>query len=239
MANSTVSVNFSASIGDLLSGVADAKTALASLSEPAQALTGQYQQLRESISTTFETGPLKAYGDSLNQLSSLEKLLETARTQAAAALRNGDETAYRDAARAAQAASRDEIQADQDALKQKLASLTEQERLHQITTEQGVQLARSALDQEYAAEAQFLQQSEQLGSLSLTQKEALLRQQLDARQAISRSARRPDPPVARIGISRLRERSAIRSLGLSTANCVVCSAARKPGATPFETRSSN
>jgi len=182
MSDSAISVNFSASVGDLVSGVAAAREALSSLGDPATTLTAQYRQLRESISTTFEPGPLKAYGESLNQLSALEKTLSTARTQAAAALRDGDEAAYRDASRAAVLATHDEVQAVQDALKQKLELLSEEERLHQISTSDRVRLAREALDQEYAAEVESFQRIQQLGSTTLTQQVVLTQQQLKAQQ---------------------------------------------------------
>jgi hypothetical protein len=180
MADSTISVSFSASVGDLISGVSEAKEALSSLAEPSQALSAQYRQLRESLLTAFDATPIRAYGDSLNQLAALQKGLEAARAQASNALRDGDEAAYRDITRAEQLAMREEIEAVRDALKEKLEALSEEVHLHQITADEKVRLARQALDKEYTAEASLLVQESQLGAASLAQKAQLLNQQLQA-----------------------------------------------------------
>ena len=180
MTDTTISVSFSASLGDLVSGISQAREALASLGAPSQQLNAQYSDLRESMTRAFDATPIATYGASLSEVSLLEKTLAAARAQAAESLRTGDQQAYQEAAAAAQAASRAEVSAAQSGLREKMATLAEELRQHQITVDEKVSMARAALDQEHAAAISSLQIDGQIGSMSLEQKVKLLDQELAA-----------------------------------------------------------
>src|SRR3984957_16440998 len=65
MSDANVAVSFTASVGDLVSGVADARDALASLSAPFELLNGQYASLGASIGHAFDPSRLKSYDSAL------------------------------------------------------------------------------------------------------------------------------------------------------------------------------
>ena len=180
MSDANVAVSFTASVGDLVSGVADARDALASLSAPFEQLNGQYASLGASIGHAFDPSRLKSYDSALSASASLEASLAAAHTRAAAAIRSGDDAAYSDAMRAAKEAIAEEIKAVEDGLKQKLALYADEARGHQIDEQQKVSLSRSALDEEYAAELALLQQEGALGGQKLAQAQRVQDQILDA-----------------------------------------------------------
>ena len=167
MTDTTISVSFSASLGDLVSGISQAREALASLGAPSQQLNAQYSDLRESMTRAFDATPIATYGASLSEVSLLEKTLAAARAQAAESLRTGDQQAYQEAAAAAQAASRAEVSAAQSGLREKMATLAEELRQHQITVDEKVSMARAALDQELAADRKYQDQQSALARQSL------------------------------------------------------------------------
>jgi hypothetical protein len=182
MSDANVAVNFTASVGDLVSGVAEARDALASLSAPFEQLSGQYTALGASIGKAFDPAHLKSYDSALQASAALEASLAAAHAQAAAAIRTGDDAAYADAMRASREAITEEIKALEDGLKQKLAIYADDAREHRISEQEKVSLSRTALDQEYAAQLTFLQREAALGDQSLAQKQRVLDQILDAQR---------------------------------------------------------
>jgi hypothetical protein len=180
MADSTISVSFSASVGDLVSGISEARDALSTLVAPSQQLNTQYSDLRVSMSRAFDAAPLTTYGASLSEISSRERALGAIRAQASEAVRTGDQAASEDAVAAAEVATRGEVRAVQDGLKEKMAALNDELGMHKITMDEKVAQARAALDEEHSAELSYLQSQEQLGSLTLDQKAQLLVQELAA-----------------------------------------------------------
>ncbi len=180
MTDANIAVSFTASVSDLVSGVADAKDALTGLSAPFNELNGQYAALGASIGQAFAPTRLQAFDAALNASASLEKSLAAAHAQAAAAMRSGDDAAYNDAIRAAKLATTEEVKAVEDGLKQKLALYPEEARLHEITQAQKVTLSRQALDEEYGAQISALQREAALGDQSLAQKQRIENQMLDA-----------------------------------------------------------
>jgi hypothetical protein len=180
MSDTNVAVNFTASVADLVAGVADARDALAGLSAPFEQLNGQYAALGASIGRAFDPAHLSGYNAALSASAALEASLAVAHTQAAAAIRSGDDASYVDAMRAAREAIAEEIKAVQDGLKQKLALYADEVRQHQITEQQKAALSRTALDEEYAAELALLQRESALGERKLAQKQRVQDQILDA-----------------------------------------------------------
>jgi hypothetical protein len=180
MTDANIAVSFTASVADLVSGVADAKDALAGLSAPFSELNGQYAALGASIGEAFSPARLQAFDAALNASASLEKSLAAAHAQAAEAMRSGDDSAYDDAIRAAKLAVSEEVKAVEDGLKQKLALYAEEARLNEITQQQKVAYSRQALDDEYGAQISALQQEAGLGDQSLAQKQRIDDQMLDA-----------------------------------------------------------
>ncbi len=180
MSDANVAVNFTASVGDLISGVAAARDALTGLSGPFEQLQGQYSGLGSSMSRAFDPARLTPYDAALTASASLESSLATARAQAVQAARSGDEAAYADALRAAKEAIAEELQAQQDSLRQKLALYADDARMHRIAQEQKVALSRAALGEEYSAQLELLQRELALGEQSLAQKQRVQNQILGA-----------------------------------------------------------
>lgn len=180
MTDAAIAVTFTASTGDLVSGVSDAKDALASLSAPFNDLNSQFTALGASIGQALTPARLQAFDAALNASASLERSLAAAHAQAAAAMRSGDDAAYNDAVRAAQLAISEQVKAVEDGLKQKLALYAQEAQLHEITEQQKVTLSRQALDEEYAAEISALQRESGLSNQTLTQKQRVNDQMLDA-----------------------------------------------------------
>ncbi len=180
MADANIAVSFTASTGDLASGVADAKDALASLSAPFSDLNSQFAAVSASIGQAFAPARLQAFDAALNASASLQNSLAAAHAQAAAATRAGDDSAYNEAISAARQAVSEEVKAVEDGLKQKLALYAEEAQQQTITQQQKVTLSRQALDDEYGAEIAAFQQEAALGAQSLAQKQRLADQMLDA-----------------------------------------------------------
>jgi hypothetical protein len=180
MTDANIAVSFTASVGDLVAGVGDAKDALASLSEPFAQLNGQYAALGASIGEAFAPTRLQAFDAALNASASLEKTLAAAHAQTAEAIRTSDEATSADAIRSAKLAISEQIKAVEDGLKQELALYADEARQHQITQMRKVELSRQALDEEYGAQISALQREAGLGDQSLTQKQRVDDQMLDA-----------------------------------------------------------
>jgi hypothetical protein len=182
MTDANIAVSFTASVGDLVAGVGDAKDALASLSEPFAQLNGQYSALGASIGQAFAPTRLQDFDSALTTSTSLEKTLAAAHAETAEAIRTSDEAASADAIRRAKLAIAEEIKAAEDGLKQKLALYADEARQHQITQMQKVALSRAALDAEFAAQVAALQREEGLANQSGAQKQRIDNQILEAEQ---------------------------------------------------------
>ncbi len=180
MTDANIAVSFTASVGDLVAGVGDAKDALAGLSEPFAQLNGQYAALGASIGEAFAPTRLQAFDGALMTSAALEKTLADAHAQTDEAIRTSDEATSADAIRSAKLAISEQIKADEDGLKQTLAVYADEARQHQITQMQKVAWSRQALDAEFAAQVAALQREAGLGAQSLAQKQRIDDQILDA-----------------------------------------------------------
>ena len=125
MADANVSVSFSASVSDFVSQVGEAKDALQTFSAPFGEINRQLASLGTATSQAFSANHLAPYRDALSATQSLQQSFAADSARAAAALREGDEAAYADAARAAQLATSEELRILADATKQKLALYAE------------------------------------------------------------------------------------------------------------------
>jgi len=180
MADANIDVTFSASIGDLVAGVAQVKDSLASLSAPIDAMKARYEDLGGAISRALAPGQFQAFSQALIASASLQNSLAAAHAQASAALRAGDDASYADAVRAARLAVGEEIRALEDGLKQKLSLLDEEAKRHEITAQKKLADSLKALDEEYQGELVLLQRELTLGDLSLAQKQQINNKILDA-----------------------------------------------------------
>ncbi len=180
MTDANIAVSFTASVGDLVSGVADAKDALASLSAPFGELNGQYAALGAAIGEAFSPTRLQAFDSALSTSASLEKTLAAAHAQTAEAIRTSDEATSADAIQRAKLAIAEEIKEVEDGLKQKLALYADEARQHQITQMQKVALSRQALDEEYVAQISALQREAALRDQSGAQHQRIDNQILEA-----------------------------------------------------------
>src|SRR6185312_7889360 len=104
MADANVSVSFTASTDDFVSQVSEAKDALQSFSAPFGEINQQLVSFGNAASHAFSADRLAPYRDALSATQSLQQSFAVDSAKAAAALRQGDDEAYADAARAAQLA---------------------------------------------------------------------------------------------------------------------------------------
>jgi uncharacterized protein YecA (UPF0149 family) len=195
MADANVSVSFSASINDFVSGVGQAKDALQSFSAPFGEINAQLSSLATASSQAFNPSRLQPYRDALDATKGLQQSFAADAGRAAAALRAGDDATYADAARAAQLAASEEVRVLADGLKQKLALYTQEARFYEITQQEKLALSQQAISQEYAAELGALQGQDALGEQSLASKQRVddmlieaTRRRDDQMGALTRSA---------------------------------------------------
>ena len=198
MADANVSVSFSASINDFVSGVGQAKDALQSFSAPFGEINAQLSSLATASSQAFNPSRLQPYRDALDATKGLQQSFAVDAGRAAAALRAGDDATYADAARAAQLAASEEVRILADGLKQKLALYTQEARFYEITQQEKLQLSQQAISQEYAAELGALQRQDALGEQSLASK-----QRVD--DMLIEATRRRDDQMAALTRSALQE----------------------------------
>jgi hypothetical protein len=198
MADANVSVSFSASVADFVSGVGEAKDALQSFSTPFGDINNQLASLAKASSQAFSAGQLSPYRDALSATRSLEQSFAEDRARAAAALRSNDDAGYADAARAAQLATSEELRILSDGLRQKLALYAEEARFYGITQAERVVLSSRAIDEEYSAELDALQRRAALGEQSLAD-----RQRLD--NMMIESARRREDEISALTRSALQQ----------------------------------
>ncbi len=198
MADANVSVSFSASINDFVSGVGQAKDALQSFSAPFGEINAQLSSLATASSQAFNPSRLQPYRDALDATKALQQSFAADAGRAAAALRAGDDATYADAARAAQLATSEEVRILADATKQNLALYSEEARSFQITQQQKLSLSQQALDAEYAAEVAALQRENALGEQSLA-----ATQRVD--DMIIEAARRRDDQMSALTRSALQD----------------------------------
>ena len=195
MADANVSVSFSASVGDFVSQVSEAKNALQTFSAPFGEINRQLVSFGTTASQAFSADHLTPYRNALSATQSLQQSFAADSARAAAALRAGDDAAYADAARAAQLATSEELRILADATKQKLALYAEEARSFQITQQQKLSLSQQVLDAEYSAEVAAIQREEALGNQSLAAKQRVddmiieaARRRDDQMSALTRSA---------------------------------------------------
>jgi hypothetical protein len=126
MADANVSVSFSASTNDFVSQVGEAKDALQTFAAPFGEINRQLVSFGTAASQAFSADHLTPYRDALSATQSLQQSFAADSARAAAALREGDDAAYAEAARAAQLATSEELRILADATKQKLALYSEE-----------------------------------------------------------------------------------------------------------------
>ncbi len=190
MTDANVSVSFSASIGDFVAGVGEAKAALQSFSEPFADIDAQLASLAAASSQAFSAERLQPYRDALAATQVLEQSFSADRARATAALRAGDDAEYSDAIKGAQLANAEEMRLLADGLKQKLALYAEEARAYEITQSEKLRLSLNALDEEYALELAAVRKREALGEQSIA-----ARQRLDD-MIIEATRRRDDQSTA-------------------------------------------
>jgi hypothetical protein len=150
MTDANVAVNFSASTGDLESGIAAARDALASLAAPIADINGKYAALGAALSES--------------------------QAKAAEAIRSGNSAAYADALRAAQEAISGQIKAEQDGLRSKLSAYADDARNYRMSEAEKVEASREAIEDSYAAELQLMEQRRDLATQSLAQRQRISEQ---------------------------------------------------------------
>src|ERR1700761_1435752 len=198
MADANVSVSFSASTGDFVSQVSQAKDALQTFAAPFGEINRQLASFGTAATQAFSADRLAPYRDALSATQSLQQSFAADSARAAAALRGNDDAAYADAARAAQLATSEELRILEDATKQKLALYSEEARFFQITQQQKLSLSQQAIDAEYVGELAALQRQEALSDQSLAAK-----QRTD--DMIIEATRRRDDQVAELSRSALQQ----------------------------------
>ncbi len=198
MTDVNVSVSFSATVADFVTGVGQAKDALQSFSAPFGELNSQLASLANASAQAFSAERFQLYRDALVATQSLEQSLSADRARAATALRAGDDAAYADATRAAQLAATEELRLIEDGQKQKLALYAEEARAYAITQREKLALSAQAIQGAYALELGALKEREAVGDQSLA-----ARQRVDD-MAIE-AARRRDDEITLLTKSALQE----------------------------------
>ena len=198
MADANVSVSFSASTNDFVSGVGQAKDALQSFSAPFEEINAQLSSLATASSQAFNASRLQPYRNALDATKALQQSFASDAGRAAIALRAGDDAAYADATRAAQFATSEELRLLADGLKQKLALFAEEARFYEITQQEKLELSQQAISQEYATELGALERQDALGEQSLASK-----QRID--DMLIEATRRRDDQIAALTRSALQD----------------------------------
>ena len=198
MADANVSVSFSASTNDFVSGVGQAKDALQSFSAPFEEINAQLSSLATASSQAFNASRLQPYRNALDATKALQQSFASDAGRAAIALRAGDDAAYADATRAAQLATSEELRLLADGLKQKLALFAEEARFYEITQQEKLELSQQAISQEYATELGALERQDALGEQSLASK-----QRID--DMLIEATRRRDDQIAALTRSALQD----------------------------------
>jgi small-conductance mechanosensitive channel len=147
MTDANVAVNFSASTGDLESGIAGAREALAGLAAPIAEINDKYAALGAALAESH--------------------------AKAAQAIRSGDDAAYADALRAAQESISGQIKAEQDGLRDRLSAYADDTRNHRMSEQEKVDASRGAVEQTYAAELTLMERRRDLATQSLAQRKWL------------------------------------------------------------------
>src|ERR1700749_1611711 len=143
MADATVSVSFSASTGDFVSQVSQAKDALQTFSAPFGEINRQLASFGTAASQAFSADHLTPYRNALSATQSLQHSFAADSARAAAALRGNDDAPY------AHLATSEELRILEDATKQKLALYSEEARFFQITQQQKLSRSQQDIDAEY------------------------------------------------------------------------------------------
>jgi hypothetical protein len=147
MSDANVSVNFSASTGDLESGIAGAREALASLAAPIADINSKYAALGASLSE--------------------------AHARAMQAVQSGDNAAYANSLRAAQEALDDRIRLEKDSLKETLAAYADDARNHGLSEQEKLQASRAAVEEAYTLELQLMSRKRELAEGSMAQRQRI------------------------------------------------------------------
>lgn len=147
MTDANVVVNFSASTSDFESGLASAREALASLAAPISDISNKYAALGAALAESH--------------------------AQAVQALRSGDSAAYSDSLRAAQEAISGQIKAEQDGLREHLATYADDARNARISQQEKLQFSRDAIEQTYAAELDLVGRKRELSDRSLSDRQRI------------------------------------------------------------------
>lgn len=238
MTDAAISISFSASVADFVSGVEQAKGALQSLAQPFGEIKQQLASLAGATSQAFRADGLLAYRDALTSTRALEQSFAADRARAATALRSGDEEQYADNAKAARLAIAEEIWLVGDATKQKLAIYAEEARFYGISQAEKVRLSRKAIDEEYEFEIAALHKRETLGEQSFAARQHIEDMAIEA-------ARRRDDEIGALTRSRCRIRNArinpsrLPSKRPSPRSFAVSSPARRRGEPPSNGFSTN
>ena len=196
MADANVSVSFSASINDFVSGVGQAKDALQSFSAPFGEINAQLSSLATASSQAFNPSRLQPYRDALDATKAPPAILRRRRRPRRGGLASRRRRHIRRrGSGGATRRPRRRLKLLADGLKQKLALYAEEARFYEITQQQKLELSQQAISQEYAAELGALQRQDALGEQSLASKQRVddmlieaTRRRDDQMAALTRSA---------------------------------------------------
>lgn len=140
MTDANVAVTFSASTSDFEAGIAGAREALASLAAPIADINNRYAALGVALTESH--------------------------SRALQAMQSGDNVAYTQSLRSAQEAISGQIRAEQDGLRDKLATYTDDARNYRMTEQEKLQASREAIEQAYAAELDLTNRKRDLAQSS-------------------------------------------------------------------------
>jgi hypothetical protein len=147
MSDSAVNVIFSAVTGDFESGLSSVRESLASLSGPISDLNGKYAALGSAL---FES-----------------------HSRALQAIRANDEEAFAVSKEIASEALSSQIRAEQDGLREKIATYVDDARHYRLSEQEKISASREAIQETYLLELELLNQKRALASDSLIDRQRL------------------------------------------------------------------
>jgi hypothetical protein len=147
MTDANVAVTFSASTGDLESGIAAAREALASLAAPISDINSKYAALGAALAESH--------------------------SRALQAMQSGDNAAYAQSLRSAQEAISGQVKAEQDGLRDKLANYADDARNHRMSEREKLQASRETIEQAYGAELDLMNRKRDLAQASLADRQRI------------------------------------------------------------------
>ena len=176
MAESNVSVTFSARVDDFVGAIADARSAVEQFQRPFSSMEAQFAAFRGAMSGAFDLSSIRAFDAALGSTKTLQNSLSADYAQAANAMRRQDQASFDDAARAAKLAINESVRQLEQSLSERLAVYAEDARNFAISQNERVAASQKAIVEIGYAENQLYAMEAGLIGRSAVERQALQNQ---------------------------------------------------------------